>query len=102
MKITSKKIISVFLILVLMTQVFAFGEAVDTKITRAEFVGMVSEYFQWPHPSEYNDYWEMTFKQFNDVRTDDLYGKRIEAAYEAGIITADAIGNFNPNSEITK
>lgn len=41
-------------------------------------------------------------KKFNDVKTEDLYGMQIEAAYEEGIIEPDENGNFNPDSPITR
>jgi len=71
-------------------------------VTRAELVAKISDYFAWPHVTEYNDYWKAPPKQFNDVRSDDPYGKQIESAYEEGIISGDASGNFQPNSEISR
>lgn len=72
------------------------------KITKAEFIAIISDYFEWPHPTEYNDIWKAPLKQFNDVKTSDQYGKQIEVAYEEGIIAPDSNGNFNPNSGITR
>ena len=74
----------------------------SSGITRAEFIGKISSYFDWPHPSDYNDIWKAPLKQFNDVKTTDKYGKEIEAAYEEGIINADKSGNFNPQSKISR
>jgi glyoxylase-like metal-dependent hydrolase (beta-lactamase superfamily II) len=72
------------------------------NITKAEFIAKISTYFDWPHPSDYNDIWKAPLKQFNDVKTTDPYGKLIEAAYEEGIIHPDAEGNFHPESEISR
>lgn len=72
------------------------------RVTKAEFVAKISDFFAWPHPSDYNDIWKAPLKQFNDVKTADMYGKEIEAAYEEGIIGPNSAGNFNPNSEISR
>lgn len=72
------------------------------NITKAEFIAKISTYFAWPHPSDYNDIWKAPLKQFNDVKTTDRFGKLIEAAYEEGIISPDASGNFHPESEISR
>jgi glyoxylase-like metal-dependent hydrolase (beta-lactamase superfamily II) len=71
-------------------------------MSKAEFIAKISTYFAWPHPSDYNDIWKTPLKQFNDVETTDQYGKEIEAAYEEGIISPDAEGNFNPDNEISR
>ncbi|MDH3265503.1 MAG: MBL fold metallo-hydrolase [Gammaproteobacteria bacterium] len=80
----------------------AQSSATGATVTKAEFVAKISDYFAWPHPSEYNDYWKVAHKQFKDVATADRYGKQIETAYEEGIIGADALGNFNPNNTISR
>ncbi|MDW7677232.1 MAG: S-layer homology domain-containing protein [Bacillota bacterium] len=74
------------------------------EITKAEFIAKITDFFEWPHPDDYNDIWEraVSAKQFNDVQTSDKYGKQIEAAYEEGIISADEFGNFNPDNGITR
>jgi len=74
----------------------------SSKITKAEFIAKISDYFAWPHPTEYNDIWKAPLKQFNDVETSDTYGKQIEVAYEENIISPDASGNFNPESKISR
>lgn len=74
----------------------------DKPVTKAELTARIADYFDWPHPSEYNDYWKAPLKQFNDVRTDDPYGKQIETAYEEGIISGDASGNFSPDQAISR
>lgn len=74
----------------------------DRPVTRAELVGKIADYFAWQHPSEYNDYWKAPLKQFNDVKTDDPYGKQIETAYEEGIIGGDAAGNFYPDRAMSR
>ncbi|MGB9841011.1 S-layer homology domain-containing protein, partial [Thermovenabulum sp.] len=76
---------------------------VKTKpITKAEFIAKIADYFDWPHPSEYNDIWHPPLKQFNDVKTTDKYGKEIECAYEENLIAPDENGNFNPESTISR
>lgn len=71
------------------------------EITKAEFVAEITEFFGWPHPDDYNDVWKSEPKKFNDVETNDRYGKLIEAAYEEGIIESDEAGNFHPYSALT-
>lgn len=95
--------VSMIALLVLLPT-FAYADYIpsEERITRAEFVAKIVDFFQWPHPSEYNDIWKAPPKRFNDVKTTDKYGKQIEAAYEAGIISPDASGNFNPDSLITR
>jgi hypothetical protein len=82
----------------LMVSMSSFGQS----ITRAEFVAMISDYFGWPHPEDYNDIWKAPINGFNDVTSADAYGKQIEVALEQGIITKDASGNFKPGSVITR
>jgi len=83
---------------------FAYANYIpsEERITKAEFVAKIADFFQWPHPSDYNDIWKAPLKTFNDVKTTDKYGKQIEAAYQAGIISPDDSGNFNPDSLITR
>jgi hypothetical protein len=71
-------------------------------ITKAEFVAMISDYFAWPHPDNYNDIWKKPIDGFADVSTADKYGRQIEVALEQGIIAKDASGKFNPNTVITR
>jgi len=71
-------------------------------ITRAEFTAMISDYFTWPHPEDYNDIWKVPIDGFKDVSSSDAYGKQIEVALEQGIITKDASGNFKPDAVITR
>ena len=90
-------------IMLVPSSVFASSQNGDgDRITKAEFIAKISSYFAWPHPNDYNDIWKAPLKQFNDVQTTDPYGKEIEAAYEEGIIGPDALGNFNPESEISR
>jgi glyoxylase-like metal-dependent hydrolase (beta-lactamase superfamily II) len=70
--------------------------------TKAEFVAQLSDYFAWPHPSEYNDIWKVPLAQLKDVKAEDKYGKQIETAVEQGIVTADAAGYFHPNGTISR
>ena len=75
--------------------------AID-DITKAEFVAMVSDFFTWPHPVDYNDIWKKPINGFSDVTTADTYGKQIEVALEQGIIKKDGSGKFNPKTIITR
>jgi len=77
---------------------------VQDPISKAELVAKLTNYFGWPHRDQYNDIWkyQVPAKKFNDVKTEDPYGREIEAAYEEGIIEPDANGNFNPASGITR
>jgi len=74
------------------------------EITKAEFIAKIADYFGWPHRDDYNDIWkyQVPAKKFNDVATEDKYGRQIEAAYEEGVISANANGNFYPESGITR
>lgn len=76
-------------------------EAID-DITKAEFVAMVSDFFKWPHPEDYNDIWKKPINGFSDVTTADTFGKQIEVALEQGIIKKDGSGKFNPKTIITR
>lgn len=100
-----KRILIFTMIAILMLlPTFAYADYISSedRITKAEFVAKIADYFAWPHPSEYNDIWKAPLKTFNDVKTTDKYGKQIEAAYEEGIISADASGNFNPEGQISR
>lgn len=97
-----KKLIVISIIFVLLLQGTAYAFPLNERLTRAEFVAAVADFFAWPHPTEYNDIWHPPIKQFNDVKTSDPYGKQIECAYEEGIIEPDENGNFNPNDPITR
>ena len=70
--------------------------------SRAEFVAKISDYFAWPHPTEYNDIWKVPLKQFNDVKPTDAFSKQIDVAYEEMIIEADADGNFRPDAPLSR
>ena len=70
--------------------------------SRAEFIGMISDYFAWPHPTEYNDVWKVPLRQFNDVQASNPYKNHIDVAYEENIIEADAEGNFRPDDALTR
>ncbi|HYQ57804.1 MAG TPA: cadherin-like beta sandwich domain-containing protein [Draconibacterium sp.] len=71
-------------------------------VTKAEYVAKISDYFEWPHPDDYNDIWKKPIDGFKDVTSTDTYGKQIEVALERGIISKDASGNFNPEKVITR
>lgn len=91
------------ILIVMMLAIFTYAETPKgNEITKAEFIAKISDYFAWPHPTDYNDIWKAPLKQFNDVRTMDEYGKQIEVAYEEGIIKPDSKGNFNPDSGISR
>ena len=83
------------------TRSYADREATSTpaagELSRAEFVAGVSDHFDWPHQSGYNDYWKVPVRTFADVKATDRYGKQIENAYEENIIAPDATGKFNPD-----
>jgi len=79
----------------------AAEEKVANGVNRGAFIAKISEYFEWPHPTEYNDIWKAEQKQFSDVKTTDLYGKQIETAYEEGIISG-VDNKFKPNEQITR
>lgn len=98
---TSKKACLLLVFAMLLTVAFG-GLTASRELTRAEFVAMISDYFAWPHPSEYNDIWKAPLMQFADVKTEDKYGKQIEVALEEGLIAPDALGNFEPNAKMTR
>ncbi len=106
-----KKITSI-LFLILITSV-SFGKSISSStenstiqtenyISKAEFVAMISDYFGWPHPDDYNDIWKVPIDGFYDVLSTDKYGKQIEVALEQGIISKNASGKFNPESAISR
>jgi len=83
--------------------VFADVEApLVNGVSRGEFIGKVSDYFEWPHPTQYNDVWKATLKQFKDVRTTDRYGKQIETAYEENVTSGVGGGYFDPNAQLAR
>ena len=94
------KLKTTFLLIVSVFLLNACGTS--DSISKAEFVAMVSDYFEWPHPDDYNDIWKTSIDGFNDVSSADPYGKQIEVALEQGIITKDASGNFNPDAAMTR
>ena len=98
------KCIIILMLISILLPIFVYADFTpsEDRITKAEFIAKISDYFAWPHLSEYNDIWHPGMKQFNDVKTSDLYGKQIECAYEEGLIEPDEDGNFNPNSPITR
>lgn len=101
----SRRRFAFFLVLILISTILPFSTAatpIGNEITKAEFVALLTDYFQWPHPNDYNDIWKADLMQFNDVKTSDPFGKQIEAAYEEGLISADDQGNFNPMSGVTR
>jgi glyoxylase-like metal-dependent hydrolase (beta-lactamase superfamily II) len=68
----------------------------EGELSRAQFVAQLSDYFNWSHASNYNDFWKVPLRHFSDVKATDQYGKQIENAYEENIIAPDASGRFNP------
>lgn len=70
-------------------------------ISRAQFVAMVSDYFKWPHPEDYNDIWKVPINGFNDVKALNPFRKQIEVALEQGIII-NPTGNFYPENSISR
>ncbi len=90
------------IILVALTAGSGFAQAADRPLTRAEFVAKISDYFAWPHPTEYNDIWKTPLQQLKDVKAGDRYAKQIDTAVEEGIISVGAPGNFYPDKEISR
>lgn len=88
--------------LVLSVAACASSAPAGTVFTRAEFVAKVSNYFAWPHPTEYNDIWKVPLKKFSDVKESAPRIKQIDVAYEEGIIGPDAVGNFYPDKPISR
>lgn len=83
--------------------VFAEVEApLPNGVTRAEFIAKISNYFAWPHPTDYNDVWKAPLKQFKDVKSSNPYIKQIETAYEENITSGVGGGYFDPNAQITR
>ncbi len=72
------------------------------ELSRAEFVVMISDYFDWVHWSEYNDYAKAVPRQFSDVKIGDKYVKQIECALEEKIISPDEDGKFYPDKPMTR
>lgn len=93
---------AVFFLFYLVILLGSCGLNRSVDITKGEFVAMVSEFFAWPHPEEYNDIWKVPIDGFNDVSSDEPYGMQIEVALEQGIITKDASREFHPDTVITR
>jgi hypothetical protein len=74
-----------------------------TKVlTRGAFVATVSDYFNWPHSSEYNDRFANPQPNFVDVVLGVTpYAKQIETALEENLIS-NVQGNFYPDQSITR
>ena len=71
-------------------------------LSRAEFVAIISDYFNWVHWSEYNDYAKAVPRQFSDVRSTHPFAKQIECALEEKIISPDEDDNFHPDRPMTR
>ncbi len=82
-------------------QPFPSGSS-DRVMSRAEFIARIVDYFQWPHPSEYNDVWKAPLKPISDVRAGAPYAKQIETALDFGVVSLDSNGNFRPDSPISR
>jgi len=97
---------SVAILMLLLAGIPAQAQDADAApghpITRADLVGRIADFFAWPHPSEYNDYWKTPLQPINDVSVTDPWGRQIETAYEEGVISPDAAGNFHPDSAISR
>ncbi len=100
-KILKNRFVSVFSCVLILIS-FSCNPNKSGGITKGEFVAMVSDYFAWSHPDEYNDIWKIPIEGYSDVSSDDLYGKQIEVALEQGIIVKDATGEFHPEAAITR
>ena len=63
---------------------------------------MISDFFAWPHPDDYNDIWKKPIDGFRDISTLSPYRKQIEVALEQGVISKDISGNFRPEENISR
>ncbi len=91
-------------VLVLLMVCFGVGAAAVEEgefYTKAEFTAKIADFFEWPHPDEYNDIWKVPLEPINDVSADTPFSRQIETALEEGIIELDAEGNFYPDALIT-
>ena len=75
---------------------------VTAAATRAEFVALVADHFQWVHWSDYIDQAKKPPRRFHDVKTSDRYGRQIECALEEGIVGPDLQQNFRPAAPVTR
>lgn len=85
--------------------------APENNVTRAEFIKMISKAFKLEPDAPAEEAsaektddanGEETAAVFNDVGKDDWYYNSVISAYDKGIVTGDANGSFNPNTEITR
>ena len=95
-------LVVLLVIALLATPVFLLAQRAGSRYSKAEFVAQFSNYFTWPHPSEYNDIWKVPVKPLKDVKTGDRYGKQIEAAVEQGLVDADPDGSFHPAAPMSR
>jgi hypothetical protein len=65
----------------------------ENTISRAEFVKIVNSA---------RNYTAMTNIPFRDVPVNEWYFQEVQKAYQAGYITGDNEGNFNPSAQITR
>ena len=71
-------------------------------LTRAEFVATISDYFNWPHSSEYKDRFANAQPTFVDVAIGATpYAKQVETALEEGVIS-NTQGYFYPDTLVTR
>jgi hypothetical protein len=96
-------------LLAMMLSICAYGQqsssssaAGNPGLSRAEFVATISNYFNWVHWSEYNDYAKAMPRQFSDVTFSNRYVKQIECALEENIIGPDENNKFYPDKPMTR
>ena len=71
-------------------------------LTRAAFLATISDYFDWPHSSEYKDRFANAQPVFVDVSIGVTpYAKQIETALEEGVVS-NTRGYFNPDENVTR
>ncbi len=103
------RISRIALLIAMVVSIHAYGQqnspssaAGNARLSRAEFVATISDYFNWVHWSEYNDYAKAVPRQFVDVTFGNKYVKQIECALEENIIGPDENGKFYPDKPMTR
>jgi glyoxylase-like metal-dependent hydrolase (beta-lactamase superfamily II) len=102
MRVKQWRIVMAIAVLSFLLAGTAFAQNSGIALNRAEFVARISDYFGWPHPSEYNDIWKVPLTAMKDVSVADKYGKQIEVAVEQGIVSPTTEGFFFPNAPIAR
>ncbi|MDR1708475.1 MAG: cadherin-like beta sandwich domain-containing protein [Candidatus Accumulibacter sp.] len=77
-------------------------DAPGTALTKGAFLATISDYFDWPHSSEYKDRFATAQPTFVDVQIGVTpYAKQIETALEEGVVS-NAQGYFYPEDPVTR